>query len=100
MQTVREAEEISELNPVDDQLKSNHREPADRTRAEEAQGELPVVQLFPAVADQQKRQKRSEENIVEPHHARIAEQNRKPDQSLPSVFRMEQERNAAEHGQR
>ena len=34
MQTVREAEEISELNPVDDQLQSDNGEPAGRSRAE------------------------------------------------------------------
>ena len=76
MQTVREAEEISELNPVDDQLQSDNGEPAGRSRAEEAQGGLPVVQPFPAVADQKKRQKRSKENVVQAYHARVAEQDR------------------------
>ena len=100
MQIIREPEEITELEPVDEQLKRKHSQITSRPGQNEPAQKTPVPQLFPEIPEQQKRDQRNEKDVVYTHQTGIAEQKRNRDQFAPPVFPVKQQSNTAEHRQR
>ena len=100
MQIIGESKEISELNPVDNQLKRKYRQITDSPRQNEPEQKPPVPQLFPEIPEQQECDQRSEKDVVHPYQTGVTEQQGDGNQSAPTVFSVKQQGNAAEHCQR